>query len=76
MNSYTYFTKPIFYGAGETSAKNVNELNRQIEEIHSINSGIQQPCHCDHECDCEEQFQRELEFKKQLGESIKKALNI
>lgn len=81
MESFTFFTKPIFYGNGNAEGTGpsdlaVNEVNKQIAEVHSINSSLQQPCHCDYPCHCERMNLETHKLKRALGESIKKALGI
>lgn len=63
-------------GAGQYEIE-IDEFDRQINTIHMLNSGVLgQPCHCSEPCHCEEERLQAIEFKKLLGESVKKALGI
>ncbi len=73
------FNGRIFYGNGDLTKRDIEELNLQIAEVHSINSGLQQPCHCVSEEAHKRCKEAEAEGKarlKVLGKSIKKALGI
>lgn len=76
MKTFSFFTTSIFYGAGDITKSDVAELNRQVEMVHSINSGMQQSCHCDYPCKCESMNMAMHKLKDALGKSIKAALDI
>jgi len=81
MNSFTFFTKPIFYGSSNSTGTgksdlDIAEVNQQIKEIHNINAGLQQPCHCDYPCHCERMNLEMHKRRDALGKSIKTALDI
>lgn len=74
---FKYFNQPLFYGAGDTSRKNREELEKQIQALHEINSGFQQPCHCvAYPCKCDDQNAALCRLRVKLGRSVKIALDI
>jgi hypothetical protein len=81
---FRFFESEIFYGAsnregtGQTE-QDMEELQRQIAEVQSINSGLQQPSHYESKSAAliGKQHEEELfRLKIKLGESIKAALGI
>lgn len=55
------FTTAIHMGHGEHSLGRVYLLSRRLDRAFEMLCGVQQPCHCSHNCDCKKEnlFYRE-----------------
>lgn len=81
---FKFFEEEIFYGNCSPNGDGITEremaeLQRQIDEVHSINSGLQQPSHCsseDAQLVCNAIDEALFRLKVKLGNSIKTALGI
>lgn len=76
MKDFKFFTHELFYGSGDSTEQDIAEVQSQVNEIHSLISGTQQPCHCHYNCNCKEDNAKAWEMVAILRKSVANALGI
>ena len=60
--------------SGKEFYENLHNLQQQIEELASIDSGLAQGCHCSEPCHCDDEKKYWMEEREWLANNIRKAL--
>lgn len=69
------FSGPIIM-TGKDFYECLHDLQKQVEELTEIDSGLAQPCHCSEPCHCEEERAYWTKEREGIAENIRKALMI
>jgi hypothetical protein len=67
------FTGPIIM-SGRDYYEHLHNLQQQVEELTSIDSGLAQTCHCSEPCHCEEERAYWTKEREGIANNIKTAL--